>query len=170
MSETPKSPVSKRFRVLLYTSIAFNLLILGVATGIVFNSGPDRGPRDNNLVRGGTPFVRALDGGQRDDLRSHLRSRLDGERGGAGGQRSDRDQIYLDIAGVMRADPFDQQAMVELFDAHTDNDSERMRRGQSEFRDFLLTLDDDARQAFADRLEADIKDRNDRRPPPPPLD
>ncbi len=169
MSEQNKTQMSWRLRTLLYTSLAVNLLVLGIGAGILAQGGPKPEP-NNGAERGGTAYIRALDPEQRDALRKQLRNRFDGEQGIGGRQDRDRGQIYLDIVAAMKADPFDREALIEIFDDQTDHNAERIRRGQNELRDFILSMDDDARIAFADRLAADIEAKSQRRPIEPPRD
>lgn len=166
MAQDVKPRVSPRLRVLLYTSIAFNLLVFGLATGIVFNNGPlfggERGPERNNSA-----YVRALNEDQRHDLRDHLRARFEADQRSSDHSGRGRDQIYLDIAAAMKAEPFDAQAVADLFDLQTQRNAERLESGQIALRDFLLALDEQDRIDFADRLEQEINLRAARKPEPP---
>lgn len=163
MSDNTKPRLSLRLRALLYTSVAFNLLILGIATGIGFNfhkgAGPEIGGKPD---RGGSYYTRALNDEQRRGLRDHLRDRFDAEQGPSERRLRGRDQIFMDIAAAMKAEPFDAQAVSDLFDEQTRQNADRLERGQIALRDFLLQLDPAERVAFADRLERDILKRANR--------
>lgn len=163
MTDNTKPRLSLRLRALLYTSVAFNLLILGIATGIGFTfhkaPGPEAGGKPD---RGGSYYTRALSDDQRRGLRDHLRDRFDAEQGPSDRRVKGRDQIFLDIASAMKAEPFDAQVVSDLFDEQTRQNADRLEKGQIALRDFLLQLDPAERVAFADRLERDILKRANR--------
>ncbi|MBV2358485.1 periplasmic heavy metal sensor [Thalassococcus sp. CAU 1522] len=144
-------------RLLLYASLALNLVVAGVVAGALLRGGPP--PRDARDVI--APYIRALDADQSRALRRAFRSAArDGARPGAflAG--------YRDVLALLRAEPFDPEAVATALERQGDAAASRQALGRRVLVQHLSGLDPAARAAFADRLEAELENIGKRRSPP----
>ena len=159
MAETDPKPKSRRWiRVLLFVSLALNLLVLGAVVGRVLGDGPP----DRRHPRGGDdaaiPYTRAFDPEQRKELWRGLRGTFEGRREGGGFLDGYREALTL-----LRAEPFDQAAFEALLDRQATEAEGRRRAGQKVLADYLGTMSAADRQAYAARLEEGLQRIIDRR-------
>jgi len=138
-------------RGILVVSLAFNLLVLGIAAGAFFNGGGRDGPHRIDLTVG--PLTRAMEGEHRDAVRDALR-----ESGAF--QRIDRSEIREDmqiLLATLRADEFDEAAFRDALARQR----ARLQSGQDAVLDAITSQIEDMgpqeRAAFADRLEAQAR-------------
>lgn len=149
---TPPAAAAPRWmRVLLVVSLALNLLVAGLLLGDALAGG--HGPRPAGLALG--PIARALD---EDDRRAILLS-LRGHPNLRPLGQGERDRGLREIAGAVRAEPFDPDRLRAALSAQSD----RVIQAQDAVRDALLArlaaMPPEERTAFAGRLE-----QEDRRP------
>jgi uncharacterized membrane protein len=149
-------------RVLLFVSLALNFAVLGIIGGAVMGRfGPDRGNIAAREVGFGF-FTEALSDQDRKDLRrAYGQVRPD--------IRADRRQMREDLQRVvdlLRATPFDAEALRSSLDAGVSRIRERQELGQTIILDHLSKMTAEERVAFADRLENSLKrqPRGDLRP------
>ncbi|SMX49290.1 periplasmic heavy metal sensor [Maliponia aquimaris] len=137
-------------RVLLFVSLALNLLVVGAVTGFVLK-GPQlvRGDRADPVL----PYTRAFDEDQRHALWRDLRSGL--PREGAP-LREGYLEDYRTALEILRADPYDPARMEALLAAQAARGAEVRARGQKVLSAYLAAMDPEARRAYADRLEQEI--------------
>jgi uncharacterized membrane protein len=91
-------------RIVLIGSLALNLLIIGVATGVALNGGkPGAGQRFDLTVN---PLTRAMEGARSDAVRDALRNSGAFERD----DRSDMRRDMNALLATLRADEFDEVA------------------------------------------------------------
>ncbi|MEO8242844.1 MAG: periplasmic heavy metal sensor [bacterium] len=145
-------PSARGLKIALAVSVALNLAVAGVVGGIVLHGGP--GGHDM-MVRdlGFGPYDAALLPQDRDTLRKAIQGRL-------GDLRSARQQLQTDGAAILaalRATPFDAGKLSEALNGQSQHLNDRMNLGSGMIRDFLIGLPQDARLAFADRLEAKMR-------------
>ncbi|WP_425102454.1 periplasmic heavy metal sensor [Tropicibacter sp. S64] len=147
-------------RALLFVSLALNLVVVGLAVGLVLRGGPPHPPR------GGAdyviPYTRALDEDQRRavwrDLRQDFR---DKRRQDAPGPDMIAD--YRDALDVLRADPFDPAAMMAVLERQTARATDRQVTGQKVLSAYLASLSPTDRAAYAARLAQEIDQLEQRR-------
>ena len=147
--ETPIAAPGRGLKIALAVSVALNLAVAGLVGGMVLHGGP--GQHGDMMVRdmGFGPFDEALLPQDRDQLRSVIRQHF-------GDIRLARQQMQADglaIVAAMKAAPFDAAVLTAALDAQAEHLGARLEFGSGVVRDYLLTLSDEARTAFADRLE-----------------
>ncbi|MBU2992693.1 periplasmic heavy metal sensor [Octadecabacter sp. 1_MG-2023] len=148
---------TKRWRrVLLVSSLALNLVVLGVVAGVVLNGGPPGSSQRFDLTAG--PLTRAMD----DDNRTAVRTAL---RESDVFQRRDRSEMEADmqaLVATIRAETFDSEKFLEILERQR----HRLQVGQDAVLDVvsaeISNMSSQERAAFADRLE-----RQSRQAPPP---
>ncbi len=160
MSSTEGNGTRLWVKVTLFVSLAVNLAILGIVTGFVLKGGPDgRDHRQSDLR--GSLFVQGLEHEARRDLGRALREEGIGRRE----QRENMRRNAEAVISALRTVPFDIDAFVAgVEDRHQISDAQRIR-AQEVFISHVEAMSDAERAAFADRLEAILKEpRKDRRP------
>lgn len=156
--QSPLPPASPRFRwgrVLLFVSLALNLVILGIVGGAVLGRfGPHRAELAARDVGFGL-FTEAFSEQDRKDLRrAYGQAKPD--------IRADRRQMRADLQNVLellRQDPFDVAALRTNLQAGAVRMAERQALGQTIMLDHLAKMSVAERAAFADRLENSLKRR-----------
>lgn len=153
---TPHQPTTKSVpwvKVLLFLSLALNLLVVGVVAGAFFRPGhaPDR--RSPEIALRGDlglgPYGQAMDRNDRRQLREALVSRAPDRRDTAAKMRSS----MVDIISAMRSTPFKIDDVRALIDVQQSRIVGSQDDSKDLFLDHLAGLDDAGRQAYADRLE-----------------
>ncbi|MGP6087552.1 periplasmic heavy metal sensor [Antarctobacter jejuensis] len=152
MKETGVSRRPGRWlRVLLFVSLAFNLLVVGLVIGFVLNGPPKpRGDRTDPVL----PYTRAFDQDQQRELRQALRRSFRSEgQGVRDGYLSD----YETALELLRADPFDAERIAEVLKAQAARGVDVRQRGQKVLSGYLAAMSPEERRAYADRLEAEVE-------------
>ena len=138
-------------RVLLFVSLAFNLLVIGAAVGLFLNGPPAlRGDRSDPVL----PYTRAFDEDQRRELRRGLWRAM---RKDAGAMRAGYLADYQRGLDLLRQDPFDQAALAALLADQAARGAEVRMRGQEVLMNYLVEMTPEQRRAYADRLEAELE-------------
>lgn len=150
-------------RVLLFVSLALNLLILGAVAGAVMGQRPDRagGPPSASLVRdlGLGPYMLAL---QSDD-RKAIRSAAGGERGTDlhAGRRAMR-SAYEETIVVLRAETLDSERLLVLIQQQAEAADVGRQLGQRLLVERISRMSLSERHKVAERLETHLKRRGPR--------
>lgn len=141
-------------RIVLFASLAMNLLIVGLVAGAIARGGPfrDGGPGSREPV---TPYTRAFEEEQRRDLRRVLTREFVRER--EGGTRRGVTEAYREALDVLRSEPYDPEAMEEILRRQAELTDRRRRMGEAVLATYLAGLSMDERAAYADRLEEEIE-------------
>ncbi|MGJ8621613.1 MAG: periplasmic heavy metal sensor [Yoonia sp.] len=146
MAEQTGKP-SRLWRIVLVLSLALNLAVAGVVVGAV-GSGKfgDRPPRSFDLGVG--PISRALLPDERRQIRRSLRQQrvLHGTNPG---------ERFTQMADILRADPFDQQALTQVLEQQSARMSQVQRGVQKALMDTIIAMTPERRAAFADALLAE---------------
>ena len=148
MAEQGK-PMSRGLKVLLFGSLALNLLIVGVVAGLALSGGPRKEARDARRDANGLVLVRALPR----EARAELRARFDGKRADHGSTAEGGPPTKEDILSALRASPFDSAAFAALVSRQTRSMAERGRLGQEALVEQITEMTDDERSAYADNVE-----------------
>ncbi|MFT7492832.1 MAG: putative membrane protein [Alteromonas macleodii] len=138
-------------RVVLIGSLALNLLIIGVATGVAISGGrPGAGQRFDLTV---SPLTRAMEGARKDAVRDVLRNSGVFEHDHRSGMQRDMNALLA----TLKVDEFDEVA----FRAVLMRQRDRFRSGQETVLGAVSAQIDDMstseRAAFADRLEEQMR-------------
>ncbi|WP_136439377.1 periplasmic heavy metal sensor [Pacificoceanicola onchidii] len=162
----PSAPTSSNrmkpaLRVLLFASLALNLVVAGLAAGVMLRDGPGHPPK-----RGGAdyviPYTRAFDDAQRKavwrSLRRDFAERRKDEDAGKGVIAG-----YQDALAVLTTEPFDEAAMMAVLEQQTARASERQATGQRVLTEQLKALSAKERAAYAKRLAREIEKLEERR-------
>ncbi|SMD00131.1 periplasmic heavy metal sensor [Primorskyibacter flagellatus] len=139
-------------RVLLFVSLAINLLIVGIVCGAMLlkpDHGRRGGPRD--MV---APYTRALSDADRSALGKRLREGLASRHEERGLLAED----YRAALEILRTEPLDQTALDEVLSRQSERAHQRKLMGQRALSERLAAMSPDERAGFADRLE-DALDR-----------
>jgi uncharacterized membrane protein len=148
MPAPPPSPPGRGIRIALAVSVALNLGVLGVIGGAMLKGGPDHhGPMVRDVGFGF--FSEALTPEQREDLRQRF---IAGNPRVLSEWSAMRNDAFA-VLTALRNEPFDPEALKRALDAQGQRMSDRLATGQMLIEEFLLSLPDDQRAAFADRLE-----------------
>tara|TARA_R110002095_G_scaffold137259_1_gene118990 strand:+ start:103 stop:645 length:543 start_codon:yes stop_codon:yes gene_type:complete len=163
-NQTPRARGFRWGRLVLVTSLALNLGILGMVVGAAVKGGWHGGePRAIRDVGFG-PFTRAL---TEDDRKMMRRAFM----ANAPDMRATRQSLQQDMAALLaalRAAPFDPAALADALRQTTERARQRQEIGEKLLLDFVAALPDAERLAFADRLETGLTRQrapDDRLPP-----
>lgn len=147
---TPAPATPRGVKIALALSVALNLAVAGLAVGAWLGNGPHRGmPRDMSFG----PFSEALDDADRRAIRRALMERLGEFRQ----QRAAARAEFETLLGVLRADPFDAEALKAALAALEARNAERLDLGRGLIETRLIEMTPDERAAFADRLEKGLR-------------
>ena len=148
---TPLQTASPRWmRVVLVVSLALNLLVAGATVGMVLRGGP---PPVAVRDLGFGPFTAALLPEDRAALRRDWLARSDGAGDGRRAMRADMHALL----GVLRAEPFDPEALHVILERGAERTSGRLELGLSLIEGRVKALSTAERLAFADRLERELR-------------
>ena len=137
-------------RIVLFASLAANLAVVGIVGGMFFL----RPPLDRDGPPRGRDFV--FPETQRHDLGRNLRGAFDRDRDRVSGRSFLSG--YRSALDVLRAEPFDAQAFGAALRAQGAEAEQRQAAGQRVLVDYVAALPAEDRQAYADRLEAEIEE------------
>ena len=138
-----KPRMGRGMRILLILSLAFNLLIVGLAVGAVLSGGP-KGHRDARMPA----HVRALDHEDRRAIGQDIRAAY---RAGTFGKRAERQQSER-LADLIAAQPFDRVAVGALSDEIEAGKRIRFEVARDIWLDRVEAMSPQARVAYAERL------------------
>jgi len=157
----PKAPsrTPRWVKIVLVLSLAFNLMIVGVAAGGFAGKDRKGGPRggpDRVSVPGDLApraFIAAIPKEDRMELAQTFRDRVRPEDG----RRAELRARVQALLVALRSDPFDPEAISVLMREQRATILERQEKGQMVFLEYLTGLSADERSAFADKLEKSIR-------------
>ncbi|CUI90078.1 periplasmic heavy metal sensor [Cognatishimia activa] len=152
--ETPqaKTPMRRSLRVLLFASLAANLIVVGLVAGAVF--GKDRQgvkpPRSGDFMGA---YTRALPD---EDRRAIGKSIREYHRKSGIGRDQARAQ-FQEMLAMLRATPFDAGAMTERLELQAQAAFDRRQAAQVFWLERVEAMSDAERQDYADQIEAQLK-------------
>lgn len=148
--ETRAAP-RRWLRVVLFLSLALNLLVVGAVAGFVLKGPPlPRGDRNDPVL----PYTRAFDEDQRRAVWQDLRRGLTRD---GGAMRAGYLEDYRSALEILRADPYRPDRMEALLAAQAARGAEVRAEGQKVLSAYLAAMSVEARKAYADRLEQEIE-------------
>jgi len=151
-NQPSRIPMRRSLRVLLFASLAANLVIVGLVAGSVLGKDRDgrKPPRDGDFMGA---YTRALPD---DDRRAIGRLIRDHHRK-SGISRSEAREQFQQMLSVLRATPFDEEALRGKMAAQAQASFERRQAAQQFWLDRIAAMSDVERQDYADQIEAQIK-------------
>lgn len=156
--QTPKPRLW--LRILLFVSLAANLLVVGLVVGLAFHRDDDNKrrhpPRPDQI---GGPLTHALSPEDRREIGRAIWQEYRADRPNRDSFRAEYDAV-LD---ALRSVPFDRTVVEQSLQRQIDFATQRQRIGQRILLERLTTMSDDERAAFADRLEEGMRRWNERR-------
>ena len=159
-SQTPEKPRRRGLlRIVLFVSLALNLLVAGAVVGHFLNDRPDR--RVPRVDRMGGPLTFALTHEDRRAIGHALRREYRKDR-------PSREEIaadYRDVIGALRADPFDATRVQASLDRQLNAATDRIALGQRLLMERIVEMSAEDRAAFADRLEEGVQRMAEGKPP-----
>lgn len=144
----PRAPMRGWIKVLLFTSLAVNVAVAGLAIGAVLRHGDMVGHRADRAGPFGGPYTSAL---SREDRRAIWQQM----RGMQGEGRPSREDIRAEFAAVvqaLRADPYDPGLVRAIVGRQFDAGIARQQAGQALLLERIDAMSPAERAAFADRL------------------
>ena len=151
--EKPTVGMRPWLRVLLVVSLAFNLLIVGVAVGAAVKWSKWRGDHPARMEMGIGPLSRALSREDRRAIGQDMRKAFRDGRLNRGAHRAELEGLV----GDLRAQPYDPAAVEARLVRHGAVIESRMDLGISLLQQRLVEMSSEERAAFADRLEEGLK-------------
>lgn len=148
----PPGQTRRWVRIALAISLAVNLGIAGIVVGALFRAG---GPMHDGMMArdlGFGAFTEALSKEDRSALRKAFLAKVPD-------MRDDRRAMRMDFAALLerlRAVPFDPEGLRKAFERQNTRNYERLELGQKLIFELVVGMTDDARQAFAGRLEQSL--------------
>ena len=143
---TPR--VGRLMRLLLVTSLALNLSVVGLAAGWALrHAGDDAQP--SRLDMAGGPLTRALSKQDRREIAQNMRAAWRA----AGDGRADMRDSYDALLADLRAVPFDPARISMRMRQHREHFIVRFEMGQEVLVRHLAGMSAAERRAYADRLE-----------------
>lgn len=138
-------------RVLLAGSLALNLLVLGMAGGLVLNRMDEhhRAPSPERILMRYGPYARALSPEDRLALRDDLRREASQLRAGRQDLRRDFDRLFA----ALRAQPYDPEAVSAAIEAQQGRVRAQVDEVQRMLLERVSAMSAEERAGFADRLE-----------------
>ncbi|UZD91549.1 periplasmic heavy metal sensor [Cognatishimia activa] len=148
----PRAPMRRSLRVLLFASLAANLIVVGLVAGAVFGNkkGGDKPPRDADFMGA---YTRALPD---QDRRAIGRAIRDHHRN-SGITREQARKQFQEMLGLIRATPFDADAMRGRMLEQAKSSFDRRQAAQDIWLQRVEQMTDAERQDYADQIEAQLK-------------
>lgn len=151
--EKQSKPAKSKRSVLLFFSLALNLLVVGAVAGLVLTGGPKGDPGRGAVDFGTGPLVRAMADEDRAALRETLRESRPFDRG----DRIEMRQNTRALITLLREDTLDVSAVRDVIGRQ----QQRLRAGQDQLLDAWLgqidAMTPEARAAYADRLAGQMR-------------
>ena len=152
-TKTPDvAPMRRSLRFLLIGSLALNLLVFGVLAGAMVAARGGAGPfRGIDLALG--PVVAALEEKDRRAIRADLHNREAMPRP----SRRDREAAMENLVAALRREPFEPAPLSSLLDNLRARAEAAQAAGQEALIARIVAMTPQARNAFADRLEVELR-------------
>ncbi|MDU8927127.1 periplasmic heavy metal sensor [Alisedimentitalea sp. MJ-SS2] len=153
-----KPKLSRKLRVVLFVSLALNLLVVGlvVGAGMKHRFGPDG--RGGHFDRPGGAMIAALDRQERRALGKEMRRSLRDARGQDGAKRID----YNAVIAALTADPYEPDVVRAAVDIPIRRLQDRAEMGRDKLLARLEAMSLEERKAYAQRLR-EVLERGPRR-------
>lgn len=148
----------KLWRIVLVTSLALNLAVVGVIGGLALRSSGDKGPPRNFDVGLGS-IGRALSQEDRRAIGSALRNAPGSRASG----RAENEAMLDSLIVALRADPYSEAALQDALDAPRVRAATVRETAIAALKLRIAAMSQEERNGLADRLAAN-ESRNGRKP------
>lgn len=148
----PRAPMRRSLRLVLFASLAINLIVVGLAAGAIFGNkkGGDKPPRDADFMGA---YTRAL---PNDDRRAIGRAIREHHQN-SGITRETARREFQQMLSMIRATPFDSEAMKSRLSQQAQSAFERREAALAIWLERVAAMTDAERQDYADQIEAQLK-------------
>lgn len=161
MDDQGELPASRRiWRWILVGSVALNLVFIGLFSGAALRHLGDDAPlkRERTGVRGyAAPYVQALP----EQVRRAFANELRTQRRATGGRQA-RAEIYQQMVGLVRTQPFQVDAVREVLNTQAAASLGAQSAAQDLWLAQITQMSDAERMAYADRLDEVLARREQR--------
>ena len=148
MSEVRTEKKARKWgRVVLFASLALNLLVVGVVAGAMWRFSGDRLDRRGNEFS--NPFIRALSHSDRRAIGKEMRKTREQAKEG----HAARKVLYQQMTEALRADPFDLAQVEELSQRQRSAVNDRLSAAQEIWLRHIADMTAQERIEYADRLD-----------------
>lgn len=154
MTDHMTSNTKRRMRVVLIASLALNIACIGMIGGALWKNQRDpHGAMRAPMAPTASMYLRALDEEGRRSLGKKLRDH------GRKDQRIPQEirQGFEQALILLRAETFDEDAFSAVMQDHARHADDRLLAARTMFLSHLTSLSQDARVAYADRLEKSLR-------------
>jgi len=149
---TPIDPSGRGLKIALAVSVALNLAVAGLAAG-AWMKGGSSSPRGESTMSFGA-FSDVLSREDRRALRKALLANAPSFRAA----REAAEAEFFTLVAALRAEPFDPAAVQTAFAAIAAQNAARLDLGRGLLEAHLIGMPAADRLAFADRMEARLRD------------
>lgn len=150
-----KPRMRRSVKLLLFLSLAVNLLVAGLFVGAVVHHFSDRDGRPPHVHRPGGPLTAAL---TREDRRAIGKAM----RASMRESRQSRDEEYDAIIAALKAVPYDAETVRDTVGRQLETIHSRAEQGTELLLERLDAMSDAERAVFAERLEEELQSRRER--------
>lgn len=154
-TETKKPKMRRSLRLVLIVSLTLNFLIVGVIVGGAVAHWGGRGADRPGSFNFASPYVRALEVGDRRSIGKAIRG-YHRQRGPDWGVSTAQ---YRQAVELLRQSPLDVDALETLLERQRIANTDRQRAAQQIWVEHMTKLSDEDRAAYADRLETELNKR-----------
>ena len=141
--------MKRRLRVLLFASLALNLLVGGMVLGAVLSHQSDDRHRSPRMSQPGGPLTAALSMEDRRDVGRELRRAIRAERAIQGDTLTEFDSVIA----ALNSEPYDSNELKRALEAHFQWAERRMERGVDILLKQFDEMSEEGRSAYAERLK-----------------
>ena len=142
--------MSRGIRIVLFLSLALNLLVVGLVAGFIFRGGPDGRP-PKHVRDAVAPYTAALERGDRREIGRRIYRSLRAE-GSREAMRAEMRAEYTKALTLLRAETFDADAFADVIARQTTRAADRQKFGQRELVRHLSEMTTEERRAYAQRV------------------
>lgn len=155
VGQRPRASMPIWLRVVLFGSLAANLLVIGMVVGAIVTHGGRPEARHFEAARdiGPAPFIQAFDPETRRALALEIRR-------DAGRLRQNREELrqrFEALLAALRAEDFDRATVDGIIAEQRGLSVARQEIGQAILVDALQAMPREARAAYADRLDRSLR-------------
>lgn len=156
--------ITRAVKLTLAASLALNVAVAGIFFGAwIRHSQPERPPHAVARDFGFGPFSDALTKSQRRALARDFTQK----NGSPKQMRAEISQEFAAILAALKTTPFDAMALNAAMARQHNSFTRRLEQGKAAMQDMILSMSDDERAAFAEKLALSLAQAEQKAPRPP---